>query len=140
MTCCQWIEGEPSADDGCKCGAPVEPIDCALDASLTQRQGLRSIPYCAAHLARAYIPRALLWLKLLEFSEAANDFSLGPDPLEPRLTMFAWSGPVPCAPGEGRLARNRLGADARATQAHRNAEGPLLDHGKARGVRRQSTQ
>jgi hypothetical protein len=36
---CQWIEGEPSEDDRCKCGAP------AADG--------RS--YCAAHEARAYL-------------------------------------------------------------------------------------
>lgn len=36
---CQWIEGEPSADDACKCGARV-----VLDFS-----------YCADHLFRAYL-------------------------------------------------------------------------------------
>lgn len=35
---CQWIEGEPSADDACKCGAP------ALSGS----------SYCAEHHARCY--------------------------------------------------------------------------------------
>jgi GcrA cell cycle regulator len=34
---CQWIEGEPSRDDGCKCGQPIRP----------------GSPYCAAHGARA---------------------------------------------------------------------------------------
>ena len=38
---CQWIAGEPSADDRCKCGAEVgaSPV------------------YCPAHEARAYIQR-----------------------------------------------------------------------------------
>ena len=109
MTGCQWIEGEPSAEDGCKCGRPVERTGRALDggrepgrelnaasgaasgaaSALTQRQGLRSIPYCDAHMARAYLPRALLWLKLREFSEAANGFGLAPDPLEPWRSMLA---------------------------------------------------
>lgn len=35
---CQWIEGEPSPDDGCKCGSPVLP----------------GLPYCGRHAARAY--------------------------------------------------------------------------------------
>ena len=38
---CQWIEGQPSADDACKCGQP------------TQRGG----PYCAAHHARRWRKR-----------------------------------------------------------------------------------
>ena len=37
---CQWIEGEPSGDDSCKCLVPVEP----------------GRPYCAAHWARAWRP------------------------------------------------------------------------------------
>ncbi len=113
MTGCQWIEGEPSAEDGCKCGRPVEPTDRALDggrepgrepgrelnaasgaasgaaAALTRRQGSWSIPYCDAHMARAYLPHALLWLKLREFSEAANGCGLAPDPLEPWRSMLA---------------------------------------------------
>ena len=40
---CQWISGEPSADDGCKCGAPVtDPLS----------------PYCADHARRAVRPMA----------------------------------------------------------------------------------
>jgi hypothetical protein len=35
---CQWIAGEPSADDGCKCGRPVRPASS----------------YCAAHHRRAW--------------------------------------------------------------------------------------
>ena len=37
---CQWIEGEPSADDRCKCGRPVQPDES-------------NWPYCAEHLKRA---------------------------------------------------------------------------------------
>jgi hypothetical protein len=55
----------------------------------SQRQGLRSIPYCDAHMARAYLPHAQLGLKLREFSEAANGFGLAPDPLEPWRSMLA---------------------------------------------------
>jgi hypothetical protein len=36
---CQWIDGEPSADDACKCGAATVP----------------GKPYCAAHWARAWV-------------------------------------------------------------------------------------
>ena len=39
---CQWIEGEPSADDSCKCGAPVVP----------------GRSYCAEHLKRTIIPES----------------------------------------------------------------------------------
>lgn len=35
---CQWIEGEPSFDENCKCLKPVIP----------------SKPYCEAHYKRAY--------------------------------------------------------------------------------------
>lgn len=35
---CQWIEGDPSADEACKCGAPTQ----------------RGLPYCPRHAARAY--------------------------------------------------------------------------------------
>ena len=35
---CQWIAGDPSPDDSCKCLAPVEP----------------GWPYCPEHLERAY--------------------------------------------------------------------------------------
>ena len=35
---CQWIAGEPSADDACKCGEPVTP----------------GRPYCDAHWARSW--------------------------------------------------------------------------------------
>lgn len=35
---CQWIEGEPTADDACKCMAPVQ----------------RGLPYCPAHAKRCY--------------------------------------------------------------------------------------
>lgn len=38
---CQWIGGEPSADDACKCGRPTIP----------------GFSYCAPHVARAYQPR-----------------------------------------------------------------------------------
>lgn len=38
---CQWIDGEPSADDACKCGRPTIP----------------GFSYCAPHVARAYQPR-----------------------------------------------------------------------------------
>lgn len=38
---CQWIEGKPSSDDACKCGAPVVP----------QRA------YCREHLARSMVGR-----------------------------------------------------------------------------------
>lgn len=38
---CQWIEGEPGANDDCKCGNPVE----------------RNRPYCTAHWAMAWRPR-----------------------------------------------------------------------------------
>jgi hypothetical protein len=34
---CQWIEGEPTPDDSCKCGAPSAPGQ----------------PYCGPHLRRA---------------------------------------------------------------------------------------
>lgn len=37
---CQWIDGEPSRDDSCKCGKPA-----ATGSS-----------YCDDHLARAYRP------------------------------------------------------------------------------------
>ena len=40
MTTCQWIIGDPTADDACKCGEP------AMDG-----------PYCARHMAMAYLPR-----------------------------------------------------------------------------------
>ena len=36
---CQWIESEPSANDACKCGAPVLP----------------EFSYCAEHVYRAYL-------------------------------------------------------------------------------------
>lgn len=36
---CQWIAGEPSPDDACKCGAPA----------------LSGRPYCEAHCKRAYV-------------------------------------------------------------------------------------
>lgn len=36
---CQWIEGQPTADDGCKCGAPSAP----------------RASYCPTHLARATV-------------------------------------------------------------------------------------
>ncbi|RJF80930.1 hypothetical protein D3877_11890 [Azospirillum cavernae] len=35
---CQWIEGEPTPDDSCKCGAPSAPGHA----------------YCGPHLRRAY--------------------------------------------------------------------------------------
>lgn len=35
---CQWIDGEPSADDACKCGEPTMP----------------GVSYCAPHFKRAY--------------------------------------------------------------------------------------
>ncbi len=38
---CQWIEGEPSADDKCKCGA----------------RAVAGRPYCLEHCAKAYITR-----------------------------------------------------------------------------------
>ncbi len=38
---CQWIEGQPSIDDACKCGARAEP----------------GYPYCEPHLRRAYVVR-----------------------------------------------------------------------------------
>jgi hypothetical protein len=39
---CQWIAGEPSADEACKCGQPtVSPME----------------PYCATHHARAWRQR-----------------------------------------------------------------------------------
>lgn len=38
---CQWIAGEPSADDACKCRAPVVPDK----------------PYCRAHSRAAYLRR-----------------------------------------------------------------------------------
>lgn len=41
---CQWIEGEPSVDDACKCGAPA----------------LAGRSYCPRHMARAYVPRSSL--------------------------------------------------------------------------------
>ena len=34
----QWINGEPTADDSCKCGAPAVPL----------------MPFCEEHCARAY--------------------------------------------------------------------------------------
>ena len=40
---CQWIEDEPSADDCCKCGAPVTRT----------KDGARK-PYCEEHEARAW--------------------------------------------------------------------------------------
>lgn len=39
---CQWIEGEPTANDSCKCGAPVLP----------------EFSYCAEHVYRAYLKPA----------------------------------------------------------------------------------
>ena len=39
---CQWIAGEPSADDACKCGAPV----------------IEGTSYCEPHWRRAFIPKA----------------------------------------------------------------------------------
>ncbi len=39
---CQWIAGEPTRDESCKCGAPAIP----------------GSPYCEAHHRRAYLPRA----------------------------------------------------------------------------------
>jgi len=39
---CQWIQGEPSRDDTCKCGRPVH------------REGS---PWCAAHYRRVYVRR-----------------------------------------------------------------------------------
>lgn len=41
---CQWIEGEPSADDKCKCGEPV----------------LFGMPYCKEHYDRSW---RLTWWK-----------------------------------------------------------------------------
>ena len=41
---CQWIPGEPSADDKCKCRAPV------MEASPDERPS----PYCAEHEAWAH--------------------------------------------------------------------------------------
>jgi len=38
---CQWIEGEPSAEDACKCGQP----------------SVEGRPYCSEHTARAYVKR-----------------------------------------------------------------------------------
>lgn len=38
---CQWIAGDPSADDACKCGKPTAPGSV----------------YCPDHLARAFTPR-----------------------------------------------------------------------------------
>jgi len=38
---CQWIPGEPSADDRCKCGEPTEDS--------------KPYCYCAKHLKAAYI-------------------------------------------------------------------------------------
>jgi hypothetical protein len=38
-TSCQWIEGEPSEDDACKCGKPAAA----------------GRPYCPPHEARAYV-------------------------------------------------------------------------------------
>lgn len=35
---CQWIEGEPDADESCKCGRPAIPAR----------------PYCREHEARAW--------------------------------------------------------------------------------------
>ncbi|MGI9503953.1 MAG: GcrA family cell cycle regulator [Geminicoccaceae bacterium] len=35
---CQWIEGKPTPEDDCKCGAPV----------------MRGKPYCEAHWAKAW--------------------------------------------------------------------------------------
>lgn len=37
---CQWIEGEPTADESCKCGEPTVAG--------------RHAPYCHNHMARAY--------------------------------------------------------------------------------------
>ena len=34
---CQWIDGEPTGDDSCKCGRPVQP----------------GRPYCPEHQARS---------------------------------------------------------------------------------------
>ena len=39
-TACQWIEGEPSGDDGCKCLRGTE----------------RGESWCPAHLERIYLP------------------------------------------------------------------------------------
>lgn len=40
FTSCQWIDGKPTPDDSCKCGAPV----------------LIGAPYCAAHWTKAWRP------------------------------------------------------------------------------------
>ncbi len=39
---CQWIAGEPSADDACKCAEPIV--------------GEPRYSFCPAHLARAVLP------------------------------------------------------------------------------------
>ena len=135
MTGCQWIEGEPSAEDGCKCGRPIQPIDRALDASLPQRQGLRSLPYCGAHMARAYLPRALRWLKLREFREAADAAGLDLAPLESRLATLACAAADPRDGGEGRAAVGRSRALARVRRA-RGSEGPLTGVAQLRSARR----
>ena len=41
---CQWIAGEPTLDDSCKCRAPV------METEPDERQS----PYCAEHEARAH--------------------------------------------------------------------------------------
>lgn len=45
FTRCQWIDGAPTADDGCKCGAPVRP----------------GSSWCETHHARVWLPLPPDW-------------------------------------------------------------------------------
>lgn len=69
---CQWVIGEPSADDSCKCGRPVAEAE---------RNG-RRIPYCAEHLARAYVPAARA--AAMRRAWALRKAQQGPAPQRPR--------------------------------------------------------
>jgi len=45
VTRCQWIDGAPTDDDGCKCGAPVRP----------------GSSWCETHHARVWLPLPPDW-------------------------------------------------------------------------------
>ena len=133
---CQWIEGEPSAEDSCKCG---KPLDRALDAAVAQGQGLRSIPYCDAHLARAYLPHALHWLKLREFSDAAKGIGAASESLEPHPAALAPSILDPRISTQARSARPRSHPLAREQSARDGGEDPRIGCATAREAGQEPT-
>jgi hypothetical protein len=78
---CQWIEGEPSRNDACKCGRRI-----ARNAS---------VPYCRTHLKRAYLPESS-WREMRRARDRAR--RLGLLPSRRRLSRWAsrhggqWAG------------------------------------------------